>query len=146
LIDYHGAEKAREVLSVDRHLMLLYPSSFWHARYQTIRIIRPVRHDLTEMIGFTFKLVGAPEETHVNAIEYCTGANSAASPVISDDLEIYERCLLGNEYDSREWIPMSRGINEDRERNNSLTRTPATSEAYIRNQFAAWAEYMGSPA
>jgi nitrite reductase/ring-hydroxylating ferredoxin subunit len=146
LIDYHGPEKAREVLSVDRHLMLLYPSSFWHARYQTIRIIRPVRHDLTEMIGFTFKLVGAPEETHVNAIEYCTGANSAASPVISDDLEIYERCLLGNEFDRREWIPMSRGINEDRERSNSLTRTPATSEAYIRNQFAAWAEYMGCPA
>lgn len=146
LIAYHGPDKAREVLSVDRHLMLLYPSSFWHARYQTIRIIRPVRHDLTEMIGFTFRLVGAPEETHVNAIEYCTGANSAASPVIADDLEIYERCLLGNGYDSREWIPMNRGALEDREHNNLFTRTPATSEAYIRNQFAAWAGYMSAPA
>ncbi len=145
LIDYHGEAKAKEVLSVDRHLMLLYPSSFWHARYQTIRIMRPVRHDLTEMIGFTFKLVGAPDEAHVNAIEYCTGANSAASPVIADDLEIYERCLLGNEYDSREWVPMSRGMGEDRERSNRLTRTPATSEAFIRNQFAAWADYMDNP-
>ena len=143
LIDHHGAEKARDVLATDRHLMLLYPSSFWHARYQTIRIIRPVSHNLTEMIGFTFKLVGAPDETHENAIEYCTGANSAGSPVISDDLEIYERCLLGNEFGEREWIPMSRGLNEDREHTDSLTRTPATSEAYIRNQFAAWSEYMG---
>jgi phenylpropionate dioxygenase-like ring-hydroxylating dioxygenase large terminal subunit len=146
LIAHHGPDKAREVLSVDRHLMLLYPSSFWHARYQTIRIIRPVRHDLTEMIGFTFELVGAPAETHVNAIEYCTGANSAASPVIADDLEIYERCLLGNGFDAREWIPMSRGLKEDRETTNALSRVPATSEAYIRNQFAAWAQYMAAPA
>ncbi len=146
LIDHHGEAKAREVLAVDRHLMLLYPSSFWHARYQTIRIIRPVRHDLTEMIGFTFKLVGAPEETHVNAIEYCTGANSAASPVIADDLEIYERLLLGNGYGERDWIPMSRGMREDRERTDALARTPATSEGYIRNQFSAWADYMAGAA
>jgi phenylpropionate dioxygenase-like ring-hydroxylating dioxygenase large terminal subunit len=143
LIAFHGPERAKEVLSVDRHLTLVYPSSFWHARYQTIRIIRPVRHDLTEMIGFTVRLVGAPEETHVNAIEYCTGANSAASPVIADDLEMYERCLDGNGYGGQEWVPMSRGVREDRERTNAFTRTPATSEAFIRNQFAAWAAYMG---
>jgi phenylpropionate dioxygenase-like ring-hydroxylating dioxygenase large terminal subunit len=142
LIAHHGAEKAREVLSVDRHLMLLYPSSFWHARYQTIRIMRPVRHDLTEMIGFTFRLVGAPEETYVNAVEYCTGANSAASPVIADDLEIYERVKLGNAQGAREWVPIARGMNEDRDRNNASTRMPATSEGFIRNQFAAWSRYM----
>ena len=144
LIAHHGAARAREVLSVDRHLMLLYPSSFWHARYQTIRIMRPVRHDLTEMIGFTVRLIGAPEETHVNAIEYCTGANSAASPVIADDLEIYERLLLGNRYGGQEWIPMARGLMEDREITNNFTRVPATSEAYIRNQFAAWSHYMSA--
>jgi len=142
LIDHHGPERAREVLGVDRHLMLLYPSSFWHARYQTIRIIRPVRHDLTEMIGFTIRLVGAPEETHVNAIEYCTGANSAASPVIADDLEVYERLLLGNSYGGQEWIPMSRGLGEERETTNALARVPATSEAFIRNQFSAWSRMM----
>lgn len=142
LIDHHGPERAREVLSVDRHLTLIYPSSFWHARYQTIRILRPVRHDLTEMTGYIVRLVGAPEETHVNAIEYCTGANSAASPVIADDLEIYERLLAGNGYGGQEWIPMSRGLNEDREQTNTFARAPATSERFIRNQFAAWSHYM----
>jgi phenylpropionate dioxygenase-like ring-hydroxylating dioxygenase large terminal subunit len=142
LIAHHGAEKAAKVLGTDRHLMLLYPSSTWHARYQTVRIIRPVRHDLTEIIGYTFRLPGAPEETYRNAVEYCTGANSAASPVIADDLELYERIMLGNGTDRREWIPMSRGLREDREINPELRRTPATSEAFIRNQFAAWATYM----
>jgi phenylpropionate dioxygenase-like ring-hydroxylating dioxygenase large terminal subunit len=142
LIAHHGPEKARDVLSVDRHLMLLYPSSFWHARYQTVRILRPVRHDLTEMIGFTFRLVGAPEETYVNAVEYCTGANSAASPVIADDLEIYERVKLGNAQGHREWVPVARGLAEDRHVLDEKTRMPATSEGFIRNQFAAWSAYM----
>jgi phenylpropionate dioxygenase-like ring-hydroxylating dioxygenase large terminal subunit len=145
LIAHHGAQKARDVLSVDRHLMLLYPSSFWHARYQTIRILRPVRHDLTEMIGYTFRLVGAPEETYGNAVEYCTGANSAASPVIADDLEIYERVRLGNAQGSQEWIPMARGAHENRSSSADRATMPATSEGFIRNQFAAWAAYMAQP-
>ena len=145
LVALHGEEKAQAVLARDRHLMLLYPSSTWHARYQTVRIVRPVRPDLTEVIGFVFKLKGAPEETFVNAIEYCNGANSAASPVIADDLEIYERCHAGNLYGDQEWIPMSRGLFENRDGFGDAHVSPATSEAYIRNQFAAWADYMGRP-
>lgn len=145
LAAYHGPEKAEQVLAMDRHLMLLYPSSTWHARYQTVRIVRPVRHDLTEVIGFTFSFPGAPEETRLNAIEYCNGANSAASPVISDDLEMYERCLYGNAYGQQEWIPMNRGLREIRERSETLSRAPATSEIYIRNQFAAWVDMMERP-
>ncbi len=145
LIAHHGEAEAKRILGTDRHLMLLYPSSTWHARYQTVRIVRPVRHDLTEVIGYTFRLVGAPQATYVNAIEYCTGANSAASPVIADDLELYERLMLGNAQGSRAWIPMSRGLHETRETTDGLTRTPSTSEAFIRNQYAAWAALMGRP-
>ena len=143
LIARNGAAETARILGTDRHVMLLYPST-WHARYQTVRIVRPVRHDLTEVIGYTFRLVGAPEATYVNAIEYCTGANSAASPVIADDLELYERLMLGNRQGARDWIPMSRGLNEDRERTNALTRTPSTSEAFIRNQYSAWAALMAA--
>jgi phenylpropionate dioxygenase-like ring-hydroxylating dioxygenase large terminal subunit len=140
-----GEKRASEVLSVNRHLMLLYPSSTWHARYQTVRIIRPVRADLTEVIGYVFRLEGAPEETFVNAIEYCNGANSAFSPVISDDLEIYERCQQGNEFGGREWIPTSRGLHETMNGDVGQSRSPATSEAFIRNQYKAWAEAMSEP-
>ena len=144
LIAHHGAAETQRILGTDRHVMLLYPSSTWHARYQTVRIVRPVRHDLTEVIGYTFRLRGAPAATYVNAIEYCTGANSAASPVIADDLELYERLMLGNAQGQREWIPMSRGLHETRETTNELTRTPSTSEAFIRNQYAAWAALMAA--
>lgn len=144
LIAFHGPEKAAQVLGTDRHLTLLYPSSTWHARYQTVRIVRPVRHDLTEVIGYVFRLEGAPDETFRNAIEYVNGANSAASPVISDDLELYERLRIGNRFEGAGWIPYTRGLHEDREVGNGWTRTPATSEAFIRNQFRAWAHYMAA--
>jgi len=142
LVALHGEEKAARVLGLDRHLMLLYPSSTWHARYQTVRIVRPIRPDLTEVIGYTFSFPGAPEETRINAIEYCTGANSGGSPVISDDLELYERMTYGNRWGDQQWIPMSRGLREDRERTNAFVRQPSTSEGYIRNQFRAWTAYM----
>jgi hypothetical protein len=138
----HGPVRAAEILDVNRHLTLLYPSSTWHARYQTVRIVRPVRVDLTEVIGYVFRLDGAPEETFRNAIEYCNGANSAASPVIADDLEIYERCDAGNRYGPREWIPMSRGLAESRADAPGRGASPATSEVFIRNQFDAWREYL----
>lgn len=144
LIARHGVDKAAEVLGTDRHLTLLYPSSTWHARYQTVRIVRPVRHDLTEVIGYTFSFPGAPEETRVNAIEYCNGANSAGSPVISDDLELYERMMVGNGAGETDWVPMSRGLEEVHERTGGYDRQPSTSEAFIRNQFAAWTRYMGA--
>lgn len=141
----HGPDRAKDILSVNRHLMLLYPSSTWHARYQTVRIIRPVRVDLTEVIGYVFKLKGAPEETFVNAIEYCNGANSAFSPVISDDLEIYERCQAGNAYGEQVWVPTSRGLKERLTDDPDDPRSPATSEAFIRNQYQAWKEAMAEP-
>ncbi len=142
LASYHGEDKAKSVLAKDRHLMLLYPSSTWHARYQTVRIIEPIAVDRTEVIGYVFRLVGAPDETLRNAIEYCNGSTSAASPVIADDLEIYERAQTGNQTGAAEWIPMTRGAGQVREETNEFTRTPATSEAFIRNQFRAWAELM----
>lgn len=143
LAAFHGEEKAKRVLALDRHLMLLYPSSTWHARYQTVRQVIPLAVDRTEVVGWVFRLRGAPPETFRNALEYCNGANSAASTVISDDLEIYERCQTGNRTGLMEWVPMARGIHQRAEDPDSGTRSPATSEEYIRNQFAAWAHFMG---
>jgi 2-chlorobenzoate 1,2-dioxygenase len=142
LAGLHGEEKARRILAVDRHLTLIYPSSTWHARYQTVRLVLPLAVDRTEVAGYVFRLVGAPDETFRNSIEYCNGANSAASHVISDDLEIYERVQTGNATGAVEWIPMARGIHQRAVDDAQVTRSPATSEEYIRNQFAAWALLM----
>ena len=71
-----GADEAQRILGVERHVGILYPGSSWHARYQTVRIIQPVAPDLTEVIGFAFRLDGAPDGLMENALHYCNGSTS----------------------------------------------------------------------
>jgi len=86
----HGEAGARRVLGQSRHVTQIYPSGSFQGRYQTVRLVVPLAVDLTEVVGYVFRLKGAPPEVERNAMEYCIGATSAASPVIADDLEIYE--------------------------------------------------------
>jgi len=133
-----GAGSAQRILATRRHLGLLYPSSTWHARYQTVRIVQPLAPDLTEVVTMCFRLKGAPESTFASALAYCNGASSPLSSVITDDLEIYEsiqRSVAGSDA----WISLGRGRRADHAAGASV---PATSEGYIRGQYGAWLRMM----
>lgn len=139
LAQARGPERAEEILSVDRHLTLLYPGSTWHGRFQTVRIVQPLRVDLTEVVAFVFRLKGAPEGIFESALHYCNASSSALSSVITDDLEIYEGTQRSNAADPGAWLPLSRGIGAAAAGPDGTGAHPATSEAFIRNQYAAWA-------
>lgn len=142
LIDAKGEEEARRILSVQRHVSLVYPGSTWHGRYQTVRMVIPLRVDLTEVVTFAFRLDGAPDDTFGSALSYANNSSSALSSVITDDLEIYEaahrmcRTYIG------EWLPISRLQGQTRAREDGRDRHPGTSESYIRNQYDAWVEAL----
>ena len=128
-----GTQEASRILRVERHVAVLYPGSSWHARYQTVRIIQPLAPDLTEVIAYVSELDGAPEEMLESGLNYCNGSSSAFSTIITDDLEIYE----GIQRSAREapgWLQISRqyGRQASAPGNGSY---PATSEAFIRNQY-----------
>jgi phenylpropionate dioxygenase-like ring-hydroxylating dioxygenase large terminal subunit len=146
LSEAKGEAEARRILSVQRHVTLIYPGSTWHGRYQTVRMVVPLRVDLTEVVTFVFRLEGAGEDTFASALSYANNSSSALSSVITDDLEIYEAahrmCRLRRE----EWLPVSRALGAVREENPSRARHPATSESYIRNQYDAWLAALGDPA
>lgn len=135
-----GSERAEQILGVNRHLTLLYPSSTWQARFLTMKIILPISVDLTDTITYVFRARGAPDSLLEACIAYANMANSSASPIIADDLELYERCQIGNRVDGGDWVSMARGIVGD-----GSSEHPSTSEVYIRNQFAAWAAFMKDP-
>lgn len=135
-----GAEEARRILGVERHVAILYPGSSWHARYQTVRIIQPLAPDLTEVIGFVFQLEGAPDAVLHSALDYCNGSTSAFSTIITDDLEIYEG-IQRSARDAPAWLQISRQY-EPRSREPGTGSYPATSEAYIRNQYVKWVDAM----
>jgi phenylpropionate dioxygenase-like ring-hydroxylating dioxygenase large terminal subunit len=139
LNESRGNTKTHEILSVDRHLTLLYPSSTWHSRYQTVRMVRPLAPNLTEVIGIMFQLKGAPAATLSPALDYCSAATSPLSPIITDDLEIYETIQRASEA-SPSWLSIGRGLNgPSRDGNNGST---ATSEIYIRNQYRRWSQML----
>jgi phenylpropionate dioxygenase-like ring-hydroxylating dioxygenase large terminal subunit len=145
LVARHGEAKARAILSVGRHVTQIYPSCSFQGRYQTVRIVRPLAVDLTEVVGYVFRLKGAPEEVFRSALEYCTGAVSAASPVIADDLEIYETSQRHLRAAGSPWVSVHRAAGQRLPPDGrDLSRHPATSEAFIRNQFAAWTRWMAA--
>ena len=138
LVASKGPEEARRIVGVERHVAILYPGSSWHARYQTVRIIQPLAPDLTEVIGFVFKLEGAPGGVLQNALNYCNPSTSAFSSVITDDLEIYEG-IQRSANEAPGWLQIGRqtGRRADTPGTGSYA---ATSEAYIRNQYHSWLE------
>ena len=140
LEDTKGVEEAVRILGVQRHVAILYPGSSWHARYQTVRIIQPLAPDLTEVIGFVFQLEGAPDEVMDSALDYCNGATSAFSSVITDDLEIWEG-IQRSARNAPGWLQIARQY-EQRAGEPGNGSYAATSEAYIRNQYAQWVKVM----
>lgn len=142
LVDRHGAEKAAEVLAVDRFNNLVWPNVSLNARFGAMRIVRPLAADHTVVEVICFKLDGAPEEMHELTLQFVNLAASPASLVASDDLEIFERCQRGLGQRASDWIDMTRGVLADRKQADGATVAGGTSELAMRHQFEAWKTWM----
>jgi len=132
LVAAHGEKRALEILSTDLHLVLIYPSCTINPSMQTIRMVRPVSVDETEVLGYCFRLKGVPDYVTRNGLYYCNYAGSAFSPVVADDLEIYERAQQNLRDTPDAANDCARGLEDGRE------RPPAYSEEYIRHQYEVW--------
>ena len=87
--------------------------------------------DCTEQHGYIFRLKGAPEEVFEASVRMVNTNNSPSSIVTSDDHEIFERIQQSLATGRHEWADWSR-------------EGEGTSELPMRNQHAAWAEYMAA--
>ena len=143
LVERHGADKAAEVLSVDRFNNLVWPNISVNARFGAMRIVRPLAVDHTVVDVVCFRLEGAPEEMHELTLQFVNLAASPASLVASDDLEIFERCQRGLADGANEWIDMRRGVLADRRQADGSIVSGGTSELSIRHQFDTWKTWLG---
>jgi phenylpropionate dioxygenase-like ring-hydroxylating dioxygenase large terminal subunit len=142
LVERHGEDKTAAVLAVDRFNNLVWPTLSVNARFAALRVVRPLAADRTVVEVQCFRLDGAPREMHELTLQFVNLAASPASLIASDDLEIFERCQRGLESAAQDWIDVRRGVLADRREADGSIRSPGTSEAAIRNQFAAWLQYM----
>lgn len=139
----NGKERAHQILGVTRWNTNIYPTISFMSQFRQLRVVQPVAVDRTEVLGFCFRLKGAPEKMFHDTIRFANITNATASPVLTDDLETYDRLRGGLESHGNDWVPMSRGLGCDvADGHGGLQAENGLSELHIRNMFAAWAHHM----
>ena len=139
----YGAERTREILTIMRWNTIIFPNASFMSQFGQLRILRPVSVDRSVVETYVFRLKGAPEEMFQLSIAFANIVNGAGSPVLTDDLEVYERMQTGLHTDGNPWIDYARGYGRDVDTGDGMRRGGSgTSEIAVRNQFAAWRDYM----
>lgn len=138
-----GAARADEILRVNRHNTIVYPSCSPHTSFQQIRVIRPLSVDRTLVEIFTFRLKGAPDATFQRALKYTNVINSPSSTVMPDDLEAYNRVQEGLGSDGGDWVSLHRAAGREQVVPGGRSAN-GNSEMPMRNMFRAWAGYMAT--
>ncbi len=138
-----GRDGAARVLAELRWNSIVYPSSSFMSQFRQLRIVHPIAVDRTVVHAYSFRLKGAPEQMFRDTIAFANVVNGTGSPVLTDDLEVYDRTQRGLGEPRADWVYLGRRHGGDvPDREGTLRGGTGTSEIHIRNQFAAWLEYM----
>lgn len=133
LVAIHGAAETDRLLGDNRLSTMFYPSASVQATSLQMRVIIPETVDRTLIEIHSLRLVGAPDSLWQRTVTLANTVHAPSSLVKHDDFAIYARVQDGLDGNSLEWIDYRRGTNDP---------STSLSEAYIRNQFAAWRNYM----
>src|SRR5947199_1374041 len=138
-----GPDGAARVLGELRWNSIVYPNCSFMSQFRQLRIVHPIAVDRTVVHAYSFRLKGAPERMFRDTVAFSNVVNGTASPVLTDDLEVYERTQEGLGARGSDWVFLGRGQGRDLpDREGTRRGRSGTSEVHIRNQFAAWLEYM----
>ncbi len=142
MVEAYGEEKAKAILSENRHNTVYFPNIMIKGPIQQLRVFIPLAADKTLVESYIYRLVDAPDELLARTALYNRMINAPTSIVGHDDLEMYERAQEGLHADGLEWVNIQRlydaGEDFDREAVEN-----GTTERQMRNQFHAWLKFMG---
>jgi len=136
-----GKDEAEKVLGTQRHNAMFYPAFSVHPVFMQLRVIQPLAPDLTRVDIWVLRMKGAPSWLHRRNVAFANTVHSPSSIVKADDLETYSRVQRGVAAAGGDWIDLRRGA-EPAPVGNESGRSTALSEAFIRNQYRAWRDYM----
>ena len=141
LTDAYGEQRAREILSVNRHNTVYYPSLTIKGAIQAIRVARPLAANKTLLESWTFRLAGAGDELLQRTLTYSRLVNAPTSVVGHDDLHCYRSIQQGLASSGNDWVSLHRNHDPAEEREIAGTYN-GTSEISMRGQFRAWRDRM----
>ena len=142
----YGEKRKEEILSTNIHHVLIYPGLSVQSPLQQLRAVRPLGVDRTLTEIWHFRLKGAPEAIYRRSLAYYNLVNSPATMINADDLENFWKCQQGLSSRAGDWVSFHRHYGHDRENAGVVETAPncGTSEAPMRNQMKAWAQYMSA--
>jgi hypothetical protein len=91
-----------------------------------------------------FRLKGVSPAIYRRSLWYFNLVNSPATMINADDLENWTKGQWGLQSKGGEWVSFHRNFGQDRRDGDIIYSNNGTSEVVMRNQFAAWAQYMES--
>lgn len=140
----YGRQRMEEILGVNIHHVLLYPGLSVQSPLQQLRAVRPLGVDRTLTEIWHFRLKGAPEPIYRRALAYYNLVNSPSTMINADDLENFWKVQTGLSSEGGDWVSFHRHHGHDKEKNGVVETAPdmGTSEAPMRNQMKAWAQFM----
>jgi phenylpropionate dioxygenase-like ring-hydroxylating dioxygenase large terminal subunit len=146
MIKAYGKKRFDEIVGVNIHHVLIYPGLSVQSPLQQLRAVRPLGVDRTLTEIWHFRLKGAPEPIYRRSLAYYNLVNSPSTLVNADDLENFWKIHQGLASEGGDWVSFGRHFGRDTEKSGVVETGPnmGTSEAPMRNQMKAWAQYMGN--
>ena len=144
LVDAYGEERTREILKNRRHSLTLFPTLDILIAQTSVRVVKPIAVDLTEVEVWPVRLAGAPAAISNDLVRFVNITHSASSFIQTDDLEAFERCQEGMRSQGTDWVLVARGFGSDVQERDGVLFGPRSSEVGQRAKHYAWRELMGA--
>ena len=144
MVENHGARKAETILNDRRHFNIIYPQIMLQSGFQTMKVLKPVAVDRTEVSVYVFRLNGAPREYDQVAVQFANATNSSASVILQDDLTTFANIQEGLTASAGDWVLFANGHGNDIADAHGAVTGEGFSELPMRGQFSAWRDYMAT--
>lgn len=141
LCEAYGEQRAKTILSINRHNTVYYPSLTIKGAIQAIRVARPLAANRTLIESWTFRLAGAGDDLLQRTLTYSRLINAPTSVVGHDDLHCYRSIQQGLASAASDWISLHRGHDAAAEA-DIAGEYNGLSEVSMRGQFRAWRQRM----
>ncbi len=144
LVSRFGEERTVEIMKNRRHSLTLFPTLDILIAQTSVRVVKPISADLTEVEVWPVRLKGAPDVISTDLVKFVNITHSASSFIQTDDLEAFERCQDGLKTQGAEWVLLARGVGAEIDEGNGVLLGPRSSEIGMRAKHNMWRDLMSA--
>ncbi len=144
MVSRFGEERTAAIMKNRRHSLTLFPTTDILIAQTSVRIVKPLAVDLTEVEIWPVRLKGAPDVISTDLVKFVNITHSASSFIQTDDLEAFERCQEGLRTQGSEWVLIARGVGAEIDEGNGVLLGPRSSEVGMRAKHNMWRDLMSA--